>query len=272
MLFRTKENAQRKYVDMIKEVCTMWPNWDPSKNIHAGDFGTVSKSSGVFTPEGNIYTHSDIAHIANQYRPIQSPDIDHYQLHTYEVRGLDIENDAIRASSDPGVVFKSRWRFNDKRGAILLMHRPQMTIVPDEFFKVSVQIPILKGKCLVYQTWNCPGFFMYLSNRSSEQMTVSLHKSVPAPAGSGTNTTPPVTFNWSAEGSAGVRQYAYKPGAVYTPLLRMRSIRRPLLRRDEKGPGEEGWYETDVPWPDIDEEGATEPEDVYDDGFEDDDD
>lgn len=130
---------------------------------------------------------------------------------------------------------------------------------------------------------------MLFSLLANEQLTVSLHKNVPAPADSSTDTTPPVTFNWSAEGSTGVRQYAYRHEAVYTPLLRMRSIRKPLLRRDEKGLGKDGWvtlapfnyfaqdykyrwYETDVPWPDLDEDGATEPEDVYEDGPLDDDD
>jgi hypothetical protein len=32
-LFRTKENAQRKYVDLIKEAAAKWANWDPARNI-----------------------------------------------------------------------------------------------------------------------------------------------------------------------------------------------------------------------------------------------
>jgi hypothetical protein len=64
----------------------------------------------------------------------------------------------------------------------------------------------------------------------------------------------------------------------------MRSIRKPLLRRDESGPGEDAyvfspafdyvraqsekfrWYEADVPWDNLDDEGVTEPEDIYDNG------
>lgn len=33
-LFRTKENAQRKYVDLIKEAAAKWANWDPARNIY----------------------------------------------------------------------------------------------------------------------------------------------------------------------------------------------------------------------------------------------
>ncbi len=32
-LFRTKENAQRKYIDIIKEAAAKWPNWDPARSI-----------------------------------------------------------------------------------------------------------------------------------------------------------------------------------------------------------------------------------------------
>jgi hypothetical protein len=42
-----------------------------------------------------------------------------------------------------------------------------MSRVPDAFFKASksLNVDILKGKYVVYQAWNCPGYYMYLSNR-----------------------------------------------------------------------------------------------------------
>lgn len=64
-----------------------------------------------------------------------------------------------------GLVFKSRWKFNSQRGAILLLHKPLMTRVPDEFLQHALHLPILKGKKLVHEIWECPGFYMYLSNR-----------------------------------------------------------------------------------------------------------
>jgi hypothetical protein len=123
-------------------------------------------------------------------------------------------------------------------------------------------------------------------------VTVSLRGNVTNPAARGGNVNPSVHLSWFSEGSAGVRQYAYRPDAVYTPLFCMRSIRKPLLRRDESGPGEDAcvlvfspafdyvraqsekfrWYEADVPWDNLDGEGVTEPEDIYDNGSDDDDD
>jgi hypothetical protein len=114
-LFRTKENAQRKYIDLIKEAAAKWPNWDPAKNIYvsivihpfvrqsvwpslgikqAGDFGTIDRKTGDLTVEGNIYKHIDIAQIAKQYPPEDSPDLDYYQIPSYEVRPVDHKAEA----------------------------------------------------------------------------------------------------------------------------------------------------------------------------------
>lgn len=104
-----KENAQRKYIDLIKEVSSKWANWDPPKRVHvsfaslrfvatlnsrfytqAGDFGTVNRKTGEFLVDGNIYTHQDIAPIAQQYPPFEAPETDQYHIHSYHVRGTDV--------------------------------------------------------------------------------------------------------------------------------------------------------------------------------------
>jgi hypothetical protein len=55
----------------------------------AGDFGTVNKKTGELTVEGNIYNHIDTAQIAKQYPPVESADVDFYQIPSYEVRPVD---------------------------------------------------------------------------------------------------------------------------------------------------------------------------------------
>jgi hypothetical protein len=132
------------------------------------------------------------------------------------------------------------------------MHRPRMVHVPDEFFPAALHLSILKGKCVVSQVWNCPGFYMYLSNRcgysqplaspdeqmlfllASEQVTVDLRANFTHPAAPGINLNSSVSFGWSAEGCNGVRQFAYQPDAVYTPLFCLRSIKRSMFRRGEQ--------------------------------------
>jgi hypothetical protein len=39
--------------------------------------------------EGNIYEHVDTAHIARQYPPVEAPDVDYFQIPSYEVRQLN---------------------------------------------------------------------------------------------------------------------------------------------------------------------------------------
>src|SRR6266702_1486222 len=67
-----------------------------------------------------------------------------------------------------GRVVRSRWHFNSKRGAVLVMYQPRLISVPDAFFQETHNVPILKNKSVVYQVFNCPGFYMYLSNKGRQ--------------------------------------------------------------------------------------------------------
>jgi hypothetical protein len=163
-----------------------------------------------------------------------------------------------------GAVLRCRWQFNTKRGAILLMHRPRMTRVPDEFFAASdtLHLPVLKNKCVVYQVWTCPGYYMYLSSRcayysrpssplsptskskllfqpASERVSVTLQTNLATVVAPGVNVNPGADVAWFGEGATGVRQHAYKPDPVYSPLFCLKKVRKPLKRRDESGSGTE---------------------------------
>lgn len=72
----------------------------------------------------------------------------------------------IERISVQGIIFQSQWQFNHKRGAVLLMHRPRRTYVPDGFFEVSRGIRVLEGKFVVSEIWESPGYFWYLSHKS----------------------------------------------------------------------------------------------------------
>ena len=80
---------------------------------------------------------------------------------------------------------------------------------------------------------------LLFSNAANEAVSVSLRANVTTPAGPGINVTPAVNIGWTAQGCTGVRQYAYRSEPVYTPLFCLRSIRKPLLRRDDSGLGVE---------------------------------
>ena len=75
--------------------------------------------------------------------------------------------------SDENSRFRAEWTVNTNSGAILVIHKPQMIYVPDAFFitSSSQDISILKGKVVVHQTWECPGFSMYYLSGKHEYHT-----------------------------------------------------------------------------------------------------
>jgi hypothetical protein len=219
-------NAQRKYIDLINEATSKWANWDPPKRIRVGDFGTIDKKTGALEVEGNIYTHWDIAPLSYQYPPFEAAETDVYQIHSQQVRRLDVPADvgASTTADDRPIVLKSRWQFNSKGGAVLLMYRLRLFRVPKGFFD-EFDLPILKRKVVVTQVYECPGFYMHLSNQASGPVTVSLRSATSA------SSLPDPTLariGWSVEGlgATGVIQYAYRPGAVYSPLFGLKSYAR----------------------------------------------
>ena len=136
----------------------------------------------------------------------------------------------------------------------MVMHKPQSISVPSGFFDevLKLRLAALKGKSVVYQVYKCPGFFMYLSDKgrfshalvrpkdlsaallvASEEVTISLRANITPPA-AGTRSS--VTSSWHHVGTTGLHQQAYRANAFYTPLYCLKSIQRPLLRRDEMDP------------------------------------
>ena len=112
----SKGNAQRKFVDLINEATFKWANWDPPKVIQVGglsyspsfrrarnsprcpllqigDFGTIDKATGELKVEGNIFTHPQIKHIAQAYPAYEAPETDLYQIHSQQVRRLEVPAD-----------------------------------------------------------------------------------------------------------------------------------------------------------------------------------
>jgi len=83
---------------------------------------------------------------------------------------------------------------------------------------------------------------------ASERVVISLQTNVVNPAAPAVSVNPNINLRWVAEGCTGVRQYAYRQDAIYTPLFCLKEIRRPLLRwrtqrpllkGDESGPGDQ---------------------------------
>jgi len=55
-----KSMESRKYIDMIYRTSARFPNWNPSKPLKVGDYGTINPQSGEFELDGSIYSDKDI--------------------------------------------------------------------------------------------------------------------------------------------------------------------------------------------------------------------
>jgi hypothetical protein len=59
------------------------------------------------------------------------------------------------------LLIKGQWRVDANDGALLLMHKPLRTHIPEDVFQAFLDNPVLKNKWLVSEVWNCTGYFMY---------------------------------------------------------------------------------------------------------------
>ncbi|KAH9024883.1 hypothetical protein EDB85DRAFT_2150197 [Lactarius pseudohatsudake] len=138
--FWTTVNAQRKFVDLINEATFKWANWDPSK---------VIQKSAELKVEGNIFTHPEMRHIAQDYPAFVAPETDIYQIHSQPVRRLDIQADVGACRSQKPMAIQHQTRSD-------LIHKPRLLCVADGFDKFD--LPMLKRKVVVEEVHNCPGF------------------------------------------------------------------------------------------------------------------
>jgi len=62
--------------------------FDHSLLKQPGDFGVVNEGTGELAIEGNIYTHVDTMSIASRYPVVPAPEVDQFEIHSYEVREI----------------------------------------------------------------------------------------------------------------------------------------------------------------------------------------
>jgi len=121
----------------------------------------MGRSGGRDVPSAH---QCQCASVSRSFRPAPSPSKAYRRL----------------SCQEPLVAFRADVSVNI-RGTILVMHKPRMIYVPDQFFTASSSqnIPILKGKAVVHRTWNCPGYSMYyFSDRRGYSRSLLPHPDV----------------------------------------------------------------------------------------------
>ncbi|KAG2064751.1 hypothetical protein BDR04DRAFT_1130653 [Suillus decipiens] len=271
--------ASRKFIDLIRQASSKWANWDPPIEIKVGDFGKIDNETGELDVEGNIYDPAFQKSLKTQGLTIDLTDS------SCQPQKGGVDDNIIMSSSGvkqgdfsakPEVSFlnlasasvKAEFQFQEgKRGAVLVMHKPQQEYIPRNKVLTLVHKAVeLHDKYLVTSTFKCPGYYIYLSNKSGERIALALTATAPIAAAAGLTAGGTASVDWWTDAQAAfLRKAVDKAGQYrYTPLYTLKHRRTPLMARLFRGETEEEledflWPDCITPWQPLDEDGMEDP-------------
>jgi len=255
------ENASRKFVDLIYQASTKYPNWDPPRPIRVGDYGVIDRKTGGFERAGSIYDESFAQYLPDARRkyPPQAARPERSMIVTSKVESYTEVK--LKASGGlPGVVdagLGGHWCFGaSSRGAVLVIDHPRSTFLSwDPSPDALLAIPPLKDKSLVTAAVTCHAYALYLSSGTKDEFSLALTAtSAASPAGGSFST------EWRKESGAGFYRNAVDPESELTPLFTLKKVKkRPWYkRRDNRSPERRGLdllADSKPPWEGLDEDG-----------------
>ncbi|KAF7342638.1 TPR-like protein [Mycena sanguinolenta] len=246
------ENVSRKFIDLINEISGQYANLNPEYSIKAGDYGVMNSKTGQFQKQGNIY-ESEIAEIkiiASQHPPRTGAVFEELTC-AWKVKKVEFSDEPSIKGHLTKPVLQTSWEFGDHRGALLIMHQPYMTYVPDVFLHLSADLESLKGKVLAVTVYNCAAYAMYLSNDENDRIQLILCEGSSRPETTGS------ILSWSYKGAHGIFQNFCDGPGNYTPLLGLYMIQDPHGAQSRESPdlNEPIWAELYPPWPNLDNNG-----------------
>jgi hypothetical protein len=278
--------ASRKFIDLIFQSSSKWANWDPPMTIKVGEYGTIDRKTGVLRVEGNIYDETfqellkqqgltiDLSHPSCQ--PIKGAVEEDMIMSSIGVKSGDISlTPQVSALNLASASIKAEFQFREgRRGAVLVMHKPQLEYIPQgKVLSVIHEARQLKDKYIVSSTFTCPGYYLYLSNKSGEKVTLALTANAPLAAAIGASAGGGASIDWRTDAQAAFLRKAFDTAGQYryTPLFDLKR-RQPWFERtfrgiDEHPTEDDLWPDCPPPWNPLDEDGNEDT--VYDDSDED---
>ncbi|KAG1748135.1 hypothetical protein EDB19DRAFT_1684462 [Suillus lakei] len=270
--------ASRKFIDLIRQASSKWANWDPPIEIKVGDYGMIDNETGELDVEGNIYDEGFQTLLDNQdlninlsepsCQPQKGGCDDNMIMSSSGVKQGDF-------SVKPEVSFlnlasasvKAEFQFQEgKRGAVLVMHKPQQEYIPRGKVLNRIHKAVeLHDKYLVTSTFTCPGYYIYLSNKSGERIALALTASAPIPAAVGLTAGGAASIDWWTDAQAAFLRKAFdKAGQYrYTPLYTLKHkgtwVQRLLRGAEEEETEDMMWPDCTPPWQPLDEDGDEDP-------------
>lgn len=184
---------------------------------------------------------------------------------TPQVSALDLASASINAE----------FQFQEgRRGAVLVMHKPQQEYIPQgRVLSIIHEARELKDKYIVSSTFTCPGFYLYLSNKSGEKVKLALTANAPVAAAIGVSAGGGASVDWWTDTQAALLRKAFDQAGQYryTPLFdlkrRQHWFERTFRGVEEHPTEDDMWPDCSPPWNPLDEDGNE--EDAYDESDED---
>ncbi|KAF7977601.1 hypothetical protein HWV62_3208 [Athelia sp. TMB] len=236
-------------------------NWELAKEIRVGDYGTVDSKTGTFEKDGNIYDENLIPNKTDKDDIVPGEPLSYWKVSTETAHECNFSGGPeVNVAGIADVALAGTWKFDEKRGAVLLMHLPQLWQIPNmKLLDRLVDVPEVKGKYIVSDAYACPASSLYISGKSSEEVTITLHAEVD-PIVAGVAAAVPVGGGGNVKGGCKGR---------YTPLFTLKKRRWYAKWRGVPqapiDPNEDKYEDIDVPWGPLDSDG----EDALDPGGED---
>ncbi|KAG2121753.1 hypothetical protein DEU56DRAFT_918094 [Suillus clintonianus] len=268
-------HASLKYVDIIRQRTSKWANWSPEKDdIRVGSYGRFNAETGRLDVLGNVYDPefqklidaTDGKLKLSDYPPVLDDEEKDFAVGTMGVRPKDFSPGPNDVEHLDKAKYKQDWQFlPDKRGAILVMHKPRQEHFPKgRVFEALYKVPELKDLCIVPTVYKCRAYAVYLSNKTGEKVSLAL-----LPKSGEENET---GLNWWTNTQEEHLQLKTDEDYVFSPLFtckRKIPLIRPLMR-DSPTPDPEDagfWMDSYPTWEPLDEDGEIDP--VYDDDYDD---
>ncbi|KAF9230413.1 hypothetical protein BU15DRAFT_83660 [Melanogaster broomeanus] len=204
----------RQYVDRILAKSSQWANWDPTKTINVGDFGTISKETGEFLREGSIYSEDFQKLISGATKDVDEGDphsvfLQHV-LREWEEK-IDLKDAIVKPEvsagdpyqiisssnghpKDPGVApdvdvqnqanagLQVNFGFGDKGGVVLALYQTQKSSfsIADERLASVLKLghKAVKERYFVTEVVSCPAYLLAFSREKQESFSASLSATV----------------------------------------------------------------------------------------------
>jgi len=264
----------RKFVDLILSATSKWANWDPPKIIKVGDYGTLSRETGEFLREGNIYSENFLSLLDRSkmktwidlqeasFQPEVSKG-DHqliitssgaHATHAQVTADVDVPSQAHAG-------LRINFGFSKKGGAVLALYQPKHSSFPNDdrlAALLKAAHKAVKDRLFVTEVISCPAYMLAMSREKSENISASLSAAVVNPLATG---SAGAGLAWTSDRVNGI----YRSGSdgIFTPLYKLSQPRRgfwsflsPIGHRGDASEGDTlQWESVRTPWDRLDDDG-----------------